>query len=55
MIKTREQLELEYLELCDILGREATQFGFEKFRKDPQEQDSMRRKAIQAEQRECPA
>ena len=48
---TREQLELEYLELCDVLEREPTQQNFEQFRKDPQMQQQIRQQAKEVEQR----
>lgn len=39
---TKDQLQLMYLELCEALEREATDAGFEKFRKDPQLQKAMK-------------
>jgi hypothetical protein len=45
---SRDELEIEYLELCDELERESTQAGFERFFKDPEVRRDMRIKVKEA-------
>jgi hypothetical protein len=45
--RAREALELEYLQLCESLEREATQQGFERFYRDPALQRQMRETVAQ--------
>ena len=42
---TREQLENEYLEICEVLEREPTEGEFSRFFKDPQFRRQLKERA----------